>query len=156
MESIRDRATHVRARGEAYREASEAMKAVEDEQRLVDAQLGEASGGGGGGDAAADGEGRPQSASFVKRKRSASVLGRVKSLAVRASGVLGDAGEKTSKPTLAAAGNAEARETALKAAFNVFDSDGSGALSHDEIKAIFMRPGGGNPCTDAEVRDRLP
>ena len=31
------------------------------------------------------------------------------------------------------------------------DTDGSGALDHDEIKAIFTRPGGGNPFSDAEV-----
>ena len=127
MEGIRDRASHVRSRGEAYREASEAMKAVEDEQKLVDAQLGEASaaaGSGGVGDSAG-GEGVGGEGAPAKRKRSASILGRVKSLAVRASGVLGDA-EKTAKPLLALAGNKDAREAALKQAFDVFDSDGSG------------------------------
>ena len=36
-------------------------------------------------------------------------------------------------------------------AFNMFDKDGSGALSVEEIKAVLMRPGGGAPISDAEA-----
>lgn len=39
----------------------------------------------------------------------------------------------------------------LQAAFNVFDEDNSGALSLDELRAIFQRPGGGCPLTDEQV-----
>ena len=36
-------------------------------------------------------------------------------------------------------------------AFNIFDKDGSGALSVSEIKAVLTRPGGGAPISDAEA-----
>ena len=38
-------------------------------------------------------------------------------------------------------------------AFRVFDKDGSGALSADELKAIFKRPGGGSPLSDADIAE---
>ena len=36
-------------------------------------------------------------------------------------------------------------------AFRVFDRDGSGALSVDELKLVLKRPGGGHPLSDEEV-----
>ena len=39
----------------------------------------------------------------------------------------------------------------VQAAFNVFDKDGSGALDAEEIKAIFMRPGGGAALSDEDA-----
>ena len=41
----------------------------------------------------------------------------------------------------------------VRAAFHVFDKDGSGALSTDELKAVLTRPGGGQPLSDEEVAD---
>ena len=39
----------------------------------------------------------------------------------------------------------------LKQAFDVFDTDGSGALSLEELRAVFQRPGGGNALSDEQV-----
>ena len=36
-------------------------------------------------------------------------------------------------------------------AFNMFDKDGSGSLSVEEVKAVLTRPGGGVPISDAEA-----
>ena len=41
----------------------------------------------------------------------------------------------------------------VRAAFHVFDKDGSGALSTEELKAVLTRPGGGLPLSDEEVLD---
>lgn len=41
----------------------------------------------------------------------------------------------------------------LQHAFNVFDADRSGALSLDELQAIFQRPGGGCPLSDEQVQE---
>ena len=46
---------------------------------------------------------------------------------------------------------AEKKEKELRAAFDVFDTDGSGSLSCSELKAVLTRPGGGAALTDAEV-----
>ena len=43
------------------------------------------------------------------------------------------------------------KEEQLRAAFNVFDEDGSGALSLEELRAVFQRPGGGNALSDEQV-----
>ena len=40
----------------------------------------------------------------------------------------------------------------VAAAFNVFDSDGSGALSVDELREALTRPGGGNALSDADLQ----
>ena len=42
-------------------------------------------------------------------------------------------------------------EKRFREAFNVFDADGSGALSVAELRAVLTRPGGGTPLSDAEV-----
>ena len=39
----------------------------------------------------------------------------------------------------------------VRAAFQAFDTDGSGSLDCKEIKAIFTRPGGGAALTDGGV-----
>jgi len=44
-----------------------------------------------------------------------------------------------------------AKEKELHAAFQVFDTDASGALSLDELRAVFQRPGGGHALSDAQV-----
>ena len=47
---------------------------------------------------------------------------------------------------------ADKREKELRAAFNVFDTDGSGSLSVEELKAVLMRPSGAAPMTSAQVQ----
>lgn len=44
------------------------------------------------------------------------------------------------------------KEYGLRAAFAVFDKDGSGSLSAEELKAVLTRPGGGAALSDEEVR----
>lgn len=44
-----------------------------------------------------------------------------------------------------------ARKEDFRRAFEVFDTDGSGAISAGELKALLQRPGGGAPLTDDEV-----
>ena len=39
----------------------------------------------------------------------------------------------------------------LKKSFAAFDTDGSGALTHEELKAALTRPGGGAPMSDEDV-----
>ena len=46
-----------------------------------------------------------------------------------------------------------AAQMTVRAAFHVFDKDGSGALSTQELKAVLTRPGGGQPLSDEEVLD---
>jgi hypothetical protein len=41
----------------------------------------------------------------------------------------------------------------LQHAFNVFDTDHSGALSLDELREVFQRPGGGCPLSDEQVQE---
>ena len=43
------------------------------------------------------------------------------------------------------------RQTLIEAAFKAFDTDGSGFLEPEEIRAILMRPGGGAPLTEPEA-----
>jgi hypothetical protein len=45
------------------------------------------------------------------------------------------------------------KEREIRKAFKVFDKDGSGSLSVEEMKAVLKRPGGGEPLTDAEILD---
>ena len=40
----------------------------------------------------------------------------------------------------------------LRAAFTVFDADGSGKLSAEELVGVLTRPGGGKPVDEAEAR----
>ena len=40
----------------------------------------------------------------------------------------------------------------LRAAFAVFDADGSGRLSAEELVGVLTRPGGGQPVDEAEAR----
>ena len=40
----------------------------------------------------------------------------------------------------------------LRAAFAVFDEDGSGRLSAEELVGVLTRPGGGQPVDEAEAR----
>ena len=49
------------------------------------------------------------------------------------------------------ASRAHMKEKELRAAFHVFDADGSGGLSAEELKAVLTRPGGGAALTDEEV-----
>ena len=41
----------------------------------------------------------------------------------------------------------------LRAAFDVFDADGSGALDAEEMRAVLSRPGGGKQMTDEEIKE---
>ena len=43
----------------------------------------------------------------------------------------------------------------LKKAFAEFDTDGSGALTHEELKAALTRPGGGTPMSDEDVAELI-
>ena len=47
----------------------------------------------------------------------------------------------------------EAKIKKLKAAFDVFDADGSGALDHEEMREVLKRPGGGQQMTDDEIKE---
>ena len=40
----------------------------------------------------------------------------------------------------------------IVAAFNLFDTDGDGSLSADELRQVLTRPGGGQPMSDDEVQ----
>ena len=46
----------------------------------------------------------------------------------------------------------EKRERELRKAFDVFDSDKSGSLSVEELRAVLMRPGGGHAMTIEQVQ----
>ena len=48
---------------------------------------------------------------------------------------------------------AQKKEKELRAAFDVFDTDGSGALSSAELKAVLSRPGGGAPLSDDAIQE---
>lgn len=48
---------------------------------------------------------------------------------------------------------AQKKEKQIRAAFDVFDTDGSGSLSAQELKAVLSRPGGGAPLTSQEAQD---
>ena len=167
-EAMHERAAQTRKRAEAYREAAKVMQMVEEEEKRVNAVLnptgaasgpgGSAEGGGGGdGDGAGQGTRKRKSGSGKATRRSslATALFTKPAAALRslATKVVLESSEGSflKKADTSNMTPKERREHELRLAFNVFDTDGSGALDHDEIKAIFTRPGGGMPMTDEEV-----
>ena len=52
-----------------------------------------------------------------------------------------------------AAGGESAYEKRLKKAFHLFDADGSGALSVDEIREVLTRQTGDTKLTEADVKE---
>lgn len=149
MEAVLDDAARKKERAARYREAAAAMQLVEEEQKIVDAVLSEP--------VAVPTGAKASSGSGSKAKRGSSVAklfstpaSALKSIAKKAaSDSVSQSFVKREKA--APMTRRERREQELRRAFAVFDTDGSGALDHDEIKAIFTRPGGGNPFSDAEV-----
>ena len=56
-------------------------------------------------------------------------------------------------PRPSAAGGESAYEKRLKKAFHLFDADGSGALSVDEIREVLTRQTGDTKLTEADVKE---
>ena len=48
--------------------------------------------------------------------------------------------------------DAAAKANSVAAAFKLFDVDGDGSLSVDELQAVLQRPGGGAPLSNEEVQ----
>jgi len=46
-------------------------------------------------------------------------------------------------------------ESEMKAAFDAFDTDGSGALSVDELKAVMTISGGDDPLSEEEINSLI-